>query len=158
MDATPEGKVLAWTEEAKYQFLLRIIAQLKEDGRPIRWERINMPGRTTKSLQNMWTKIKKAVDEIEKETASGTPAKTSAKKASSRGRPKKSILVQQDDDVDDDEEDNFAPIPLKLPKKRGYQGDDGSHAKRMKREEEYNEFARAIKNEDSTFEGLFSSY
>ncbi|KAL7922363.1 hypothetical protein ACQKWADRAFT_313251 [Trichoderma austrokoningii] len=42
---TPEKSHGAWTDAEKYQFLLRIVTQLKEGGRPIKWERINLPGR-----------------------------------------------------------------------------------------------------------------
>ncbi|POR37544.1 Uncharacterized protein TPAR_02259 [Tolypocladium paradoxum] len=63
-EVTP-GKALPWTDEAKFQFLLRIIAQLRDDGKTMNWARINMAGRTTKSLQNMWTKINKEISEIE---------------------------------------------------------------------------------------------
>lgn len=103
-----EGKVLPWTEEAKvsdlfcadplhalsnmppkqYQFLLRIVAQFKEDGKQINWSRVVMPGRTTKSLQNMWTKINKAVSDLEEKKGSGdseaaaTPTKRTATRKS----------------------------------------------------------------------------
>ena len=70
----------------KFQFLLRIVAQLKEDGKSINWQRLNMPGRTTKSLQNMWTKINKAVADLEETSGSGTtsPAKTPTKRTPTR--------------------------------------------------------------------------
>lgn len=66
----------------QYQFLLRVVAQLKEDGKSINWSRINMPGRTTKSLQNMWTKINKSVSELEEAQDGKSPAKP--KKLSTR--------------------------------------------------------------------------
>lgn len=50
----------------QYQFLLRIILQLKDDRETISWSRINMPGRTTKSLQNQWTKVQKQLAELDK--------------------------------------------------------------------------------------------
>jgi hypothetical protein len=54
------------------QFLLHIIAQLKGDNnKAISWNKINMPGRTTKSLQNMWTKINKTISEMEAASANG---------------------------------------------------------------------------------------
>jgi hypothetical protein len=67
---------------SQFQFLLRIVAQLKEDGRSIKWEKINLPGRTTKSLQNMWTKINKQIADFEAQENSGeaTPAKTPRKR------------------------------------------------------------------------------
>lgn len=92
-----QGKAGAWTEEAKVsiwlhsvfnrclsprlrllqqcQFLLHIIAQLKGDNnKAICWGKINMPGRTTKSLQNMWTKINKTIAEMEAAAANGEEA------------------------------------------------------------------------------------
>ncbi|KAM3511999.1 hypothetical protein MY11210_004325 [Beauveria gryllotalpidicola] len=56
----------AWTEEARYQFLLRIIGQLQRNGQTIKWDEINIPGRTQKSLQHQWAKIKSQVADLEK--------------------------------------------------------------------------------------------
>lgn len=86
-----EGKSSAWTEAAKFQLLLRIVAQLREDGKSINWTKVNMPGRTTKSLQNMWTKINKdilsLVEEGETpETPSKKPAATRKSFASAMNR------------------------------------------------------------------------
>lgn len=66
----------------QFQFLLRIVAQLKEDGRSIKWEKINLPGRTPKSLKNMWTKINKQIADFEAEEQNGepTPVKTPRKR------------------------------------------------------------------------------
>lgn len=74
---------------SQFQFLLRIVAQLKEDGKSINWQRLNMPGRTTKSLQNMWTKINKAVADLEENGGSGTSSatKTPTKRAATRKSP-----------------------------------------------------------------------
>jgi hypothetical protein len=47
------------------QFLLCIIAQFKGEGKSINWTKINLPGRTTKSLQNQWTKINKQIADFE---------------------------------------------------------------------------------------------
>lgn len=111
MDPTTQEKAAsAWTDEAKvrstlkpssldianrgchisysqFQFLLRIVAQLKGDGRGIKWEKINIPGRTPKSLQNMWTKINKQINEFEarEKGGEGSAAATSGKAARKRG-------------------------------------------------------------------------
>lgn len=58
----------------QFQFLVRIVAQLRESGRSINWQKIEMPGRTVKSMQNMWTKINKLIAEVEQES-SETPIK-----------------------------------------------------------------------------------
>jgi hypothetical protein len=117
-----EGKTLAWTEEAKYQFLLRIVAQFKEDGKTINWQRVTMPGRTTKSLQNMWTKINKAVAELEENDANGTPAPTPTKSAKKTATPRKTGGKKKTvtpEAADDDEETCMPAEDVKrTPKKR----------------------------------------
>ncbi|KAM3483258.1 hypothetical protein MY8738_003333 [Beauveria namnaoensis] len=79
----------AWTEESKYQFLLRIIGQFQRNGQSIKWDEINIPGRTQKSLQHQWAKIKSQVAELEK--AAGQPSDSStptkAKGRSSKKHP-----------------------------------------------------------------------
>ncbi|KAL6896409.1 hypothetical protein GGI43DRAFT_385942 [Trichoderma evansii] len=109
---TPEKPSAAWTDEAKFQFLMRIVAQLKEDGR-IKWEKINLPGRTVKSLQNMWAKLNKQMADIEAQENHGEPAPS--KTPRKRGPPKKTSKAVNfvngavDDDLD---------IKQKLLKKR----------------------------------------
>ncbi|KAL6807704.1 hypothetical protein GGI42DRAFT_351148 [Trichoderma sp. SZMC 28013] len=99
----------AWTEEAKFQFLLRIVAQLKGDGRGIKWEKINIPGRTVKSLQNMWTKINKQINDFEARENGGEDFVVVPAKPRKRGPPRKKDLAktagQGDEDVDDDNSD-----------------------------------------------------
>ncbi|KOS17545.1 hypothetical protein ESCO_002999 [Escovopsis weberi] len=154
---TPETRSNAWNEQAKYQLLLRIIAQTKEN-RPIKWDLINMPGRTTKSLQNMWTRINKEVQELEAQNegeGSGvaTPRKSSAKKSAGRGRPKKSDPIVPEEA--DDEED-VAPIPFKLASKKKRESlleDEVSDIKRMKTEDD-DVLLRAFKSEDGILDGF----
>ncbi|GAO18148.1 hypothetical protein UVI_02036690 [Ustilaginoidea virens] len=85
-----------------------------------------MPGRTPKSLQNMWTKINKTIAEMEQENGDATPVN----KPSRAGGPfqipilprkklptkSKSVADQVDGEyVEDDDE-----LPIKAtPKKRG---------------------------------------
>lgn len=87
MDRGSQGKQLAapistltHLTTTQVQFLLRIIAQYRADGKAISWSKIHMPGRTTKGLQNMWTKINKTIDELEQQAGGSTPA-TPVKKA-----------------------------------------------------------------------------
>lgn len=83
--APGEGGLAMLTLAKQCQFLLHIIAQLKGDGKAISWSKINMPGRTTKSLQNMWTKINKTIAEMEaaaSEGANTTSAKATRKSPS----------------------------------------------------------------------------
>ena len=57
-------------------FLLRVIAVTNEN-KAIPWSKINVPGRTKKSLQNMWTKINKELEEIRAQNESGEAAAAS---------------------------------------------------------------------------------
>ncbi|KAJ2972471.1 hypothetical protein NQ176_g7138 [Zarea fungicola] len=59
-----KGKASIWTEEAKYELLLRIIHHLKQN-KTINWSRIKMKDRTTKSMTNVWTKINKDIAELD---------------------------------------------------------------------------------------------
>ncbi|GAB0132504.1 hypothetical protein EsDP_00000938 [Epichloe bromicola] len=95
----PRGQ--PWTQEAKYQLLLRIIAQLREGGKPIDWQKIDLPGRTTKSLQNTWSLIKKSIDEFEERgEGEGNPPSKSAtpRKGPSKARAMAFEEAQEDDD------------------------------------------------------------
>ncbi|KAL7926671.1 hypothetical protein ACQKWADRAFT_309484 [Trichoderma austrokoningii] len=65
---TPEKSHGAWTDAEK----------LKEGGRPIKWEKINLPGRNVKSLQNMWTKINKQIRDLGAQDGDGEPAPVKA--------------------------------------------------------------------------------
>lgn len=67
---------------SQYQLLLRIIAQLREDGRTIKWDKINFPGRNVKSMQNIWTRINKQIADLDTQENNGepTPVKTPRKK------------------------------------------------------------------------------
>ncbi|KAM0261660.1 hypothetical protein ACHAQJ_002111 [Trichoderma viride] len=147
---TPEKLSGAWTEEAKFQFLLRIVAQLKEDGRTIKWEKINLPGRTTKSLKNMWTKINKQIADFEAQEKSGepTPVKTPGK----RGPPKKKSLMKMTDLEDDALDDEEVGIKRALLKKRAAEdfGDEVSVVgiKRTKVKAETNDAVRCKKEDD----------
>ncbi|KEY65551.1 hypothetical protein S7711_08231 [Stachybotrys chartarum IBT 7711] len=127
-DMSPEkgdSKAGAWTEEAKYQFLLRVVAQLKEDGKSINWSRINMPGRTTKSLQNMWTKINKSVSELEEAQDGTSPAKpkkvSTPRSTPSKKRTRESLVEGSKDDLDEKPFKkplkNIEPSPRKSVKK-----------------------------------------
>ncbi|RDA90863.1 hypothetical protein CP533_3226 [Ophiocordyceps camponoti-saundersi (nom. inval.)] len=114
-DETP-AKAGAWTDEAKYQLTLRIIAQLKEEGRTINWSRIVMEGRTTKSLKNQWTKMAKEIAELENMEKGGAGV----------GTPTKAKATRED-------------FPVKLPAKSagwiaangGHDSDDDTPKKRV---------------------------
>ncbi|KAG6028613.1 hypothetical protein E4U41_000630 [Claviceps citrina] len=122
--AAPEGgrKVQPWTDEAKFQLLLRIVAQLREGGRPIDWQKINIPGRTTKSLQNTWSLINKSIaafEEADKANGSGqdgggraSPAKNATPR---RKTPSKNKALAFHEAQDEDDED---PPKLVMPLKR----------------------------------------
>ncbi|VUC27211.1 unnamed protein product [Clonostachys rosea] len=85
----------AWTEEAK--FLLHIIRHLREKNRTINWSSIKMGERSTKSLQNQWTKVNKQLAELDAqlgESAPSTPNKATGKK----GKRVKSEAEYEDGD------------------------------------------------------------
>ncbi|KAM0484176.1 hypothetical protein ACHAPX_001595 [Trichoderma viride] len=142
---TPEKATSAWTDEAKFQFLLRVVAQLKEDGRSIKWEKINLPGRTPKSLMHMWAKINKQITEFETAESNGepTPVKTPRK----RGPPKKKTpkAMGLDNGAVDDDFD----IKQEFLKKRGAEdlGDEEPSAaiKKAKVRSEANDNVRVKK-------------
>ncbi|EJP69506.1 hypothetical protein CRV24_002927 [Beauveria bassiana] len=93
-----EAKSSAWTEEARYQFLLRIIGQLQRNGQSIKWDEINIPGRTQKSLQHQWAKIKSQVAELEK--AAGQPSDPSTP-TKAKAFPNNSPTTKEEFDEDD---------------------------------------------------------
>ncbi|KAG8425291.1 hypothetical protein J3458_002013 [Metarhizium acridum] len=102
-----DGKALPWTEEAKFQFLIRIVAQLRENGRSINWQKIDMPGRTVKSMQNMWTKINKMIAEVEAESGDAPITRPTPRKRT----PKRSKGTAASDDEDE------LSTPAKSPQK-----------------------------------------
>ncbi|KAK4068543.1 uncharacterized protein Triagg1_7191 [Trichoderma aggressivum f. europaeum] len=107
----------AWTEEAKFQFLLRIVAQLKGDGRGIKWEKINIPGRTVKSLQNMWTKINKQINDFEARENSGEDFVVVPAKPRKRGPPRKKDSAKTAGPGHDDLNDDSSDVKQKLLKR-----------------------------------------
>ncbi|EFY93455.1 hypothetical protein MAC_00693 [Metarhizium acridum CQMa 102] len=122
-----DGKALPWTEEAKFQFLIRIVAQLRENGRSINWQKIDMPGRTVKSMQNMWTKINKMIAEVEAESGDAPITRPTPRKRT----PKRSKGTAASDD--EDELSTPAKSPQKaVPQKRACTSRGGS-AKKLKK-------------------------
>ncbi|KAF4500891.1 hypothetical protein FAGAP_2906 [Fusarium agapanthi] len=118
----------AWTDEAKNELLLRIIAQLKPEGKSINWSEINMEGRTVKSLQNQWTFFNKKIEAFKAQSNDGSLPSTPAKKATSgrkRGpKPKKS---------GSDEEEAYE-TPKVTPRKRRAPKTPESESKAVKKE------------------------
>ncbi|KAL4723137.1 hypothetical protein ACLX1H_009627 [Fusarium chlamydosporum] len=109
--STPKAN--AWTDEAKNELLLRIIAQLKPEGKGINWNEINMEGRTVKSLQNQWTFFNKRIEALRQQSAD-SPAP--AKKTPGRKRGPKPKATKT---VGSDEEDEDYGSPKKsTPRKR----------------------------------------
>ncbi|KAL7916077.1 hypothetical protein GGI35DRAFT_18012 [Trichoderma velutinum] len=100
------------------QFLLRIVAQLKGDGRGIKWEKINIPGRTVKSLQNMWSKINKQINDFEARENSGEGFVVVPAKPKKRGPPRKKGSAKTAGQADEDLDDDSSDLKQKLLKKR----------------------------------------
>ncbi|KAF5666202.1 hypothetical protein FHETE_6324 [Fusarium heterosporum] len=113
MSDTAPPKTNAWTEEAKNELLLRIIAQLKPEGKSINWSEIHMEGRTIKSLQNQWTFFNKRMEAYKNNSADGITPATPVKKTPARKRTPK--LKKAADCEDDDE---FASPKNVTPRKR----------------------------------------
>ncbi|OAA81527.1 hypothetical protein LEL_01072 [Akanthomyces lecanii RCEF 1005] len=118
-----KGKASVWTEEAKYELLLRIIHHLKKN-RSINWASINMENRNTKSLTNQWTRIGKDIAaleglDVETDGATSTPKRGSATKR--KDAPKK----------EDDDETPETPV-----RKRGRSAAVKKERGTVKKEEE----------------------
>ncbi|KAG5992352.1 hypothetical protein E4U43_003806 [Claviceps pusilla] len=124
-------KPQAWTEQAKLQLLWRINTQLRDGGRPIDWNKINMPGRTPKSLQNTWFSIKKVMAELDEkektdgvgmdnDSVSGSPAKSATPRKRLPSKNKAMALKEAQDD--DDEDDKTALLKRKSEIEAGGKG------------------------------------
>ncbi|KJZ79883.1 hypothetical protein HIM_00597 [Hirsutella minnesotensis 3608] len=121
-DTEANGKPLPWTEETKIQLLLRIVAQFRDNGgKQINWSKIQMEGRTTKSLKGMWTKINKEISDLEAAQNEGTPIKPKTpvkrdrKKAADKPVEDAETLTVGGENGAMDEGDS----PKATPKKRG---------------------------------------
>ncbi|KAF5229365.1 hypothetical protein FANTH_14228 [Fusarium anthophilum] len=119
----------AWTDEAKNELLLRIIAQLKPEGKSINWSEINMEGRTVKSLQNQWTFFNKKIEAFKAQSNDGSSPSTPAKKATP-GR-KRGPKAKKGGDSD---EDNVYETPKVTPRKRRAPKTPESESKAVKKE------------------------
>ncbi|KAJ4011658.1 hypothetical protein NW752_008666 [Fusarium irregulare] len=141
--STPKGN--AWTDEAKCELLLRIIAQLKSDGKSINWNEIQMEGRTSKSLQNQWTAFNKRIDAI-KQTNLDSPPPPKKTPGRKRGPPKAKAAPKTPKHVGSDEEDedyNVTPRKRRVPKIEPGSESPESAAKAIKME-----FKDTIKSEN----------
>lgn len=66
----------------QYQFMMKIIGQLTANSSvPVNLGDIDMPGRTTKSLTHLWSKIK---NDAASASAGGAPTPTRAKKVTKK--------------------------------------------------------------------------
>ncbi|KAM0350280.1 hypothetical protein ACHAPU_003447 [Fusarium lateritium] len=113
MSDTALPKANAWTDEAKNELLLRIIAQLKPEGKGINWSEIHMEGRTVKSLQNQWTFFNKRIEVYRNNPADDSAPAIPVKKARARKRAR---MAKKAADSEDDNE--FASPKKVTPRKR----------------------------------------
>ncbi|KAF5963353.1 hypothetical protein FBULB1_13440 [Fusarium bulbicola] len=134
----------AWTDEAKNELLLRIIAQLKPEGKSINWSEINMEGRTVKSLQNQWTFFNKKIEAFKAQSNDGSAPSTPAKKATP-GR-KRGPKAKKGADSD---EDNVYETSKVTPRKRRAPKTPESESKAVKKELS----DAVVKNEDMEDDG-----
>ncbi|RWA04984.1 hypothetical protein EKO27_g10119 [Xylaria grammica] len=58
-DAGKDGGKGKWTEEEKNQFFLQLIGQAVAGGTKFTYQKVVLPGRTNKALQNFWEKLRK---------------------------------------------------------------------------------------------------
>ncbi|UZP40851.1 hypothetical protein NXS19_008667 [Fusarium pseudograminearum] len=118
MSDSSTPKTNAWTEEAKNELLLRIIAQLKPEGKSINWNEISMEGRTMKSLQNQWTAVNKKIDAIKQQTADAPSPPAKKTPGRKRGpKPKTPKIVGSDeDDGDYGSPKKVTPASAELPR------------------------------------------
>ncbi|CAJ0549604.1 Ff.00g032170.m01.CDS01 [Fusarium sp. VM40] len=98
MSDSTSGKTNAWTEEAKNELLLRIIAQLKPEGKGINWSEIHMEGRTVKSLQNQWTAFNKKMEAYKHGSTDGSTPSTPMKRTPARKRTPKAKKADSEDE------------------------------------------------------------
>ncbi|KAF5554319.1 hypothetical protein FPHYL_8463 [Fusarium phyllophilum] len=118
----------AWTDEAKNELLLRIIAQLKPEGKSINWSEINMEGRTVKSLQNQWTFFNKKIEAFKAQSNDGSSPSTPAKKATP-ARKRGSKVKKGGSD-----EEEVYETPKVTPRKRRAPKTPDSESKAVKKE------------------------
>ncbi|KAG5755478.1 hypothetical protein H9Q69_012210 [Fusarium xylarioides] len=118
----------AWTDEAKNELLLRIIAQLKPEGKSINWSEINMEGRTVKSLQNQWTFFNKKIEAFKAQSNDGSSPSTPAKKATP-ARKRGSKVKKGGSD-----EEEVYETPKVTPRKRRAPKTPDSEPKAVKKE------------------------
>ncbi|XXG98505.1 hypothetical protein Hte_004829 [Hypoxylon texense] len=127
----------AWTEGEQMSFLNQAILQLTKNGGHIKYNELNMPGRTAKSLSHRMENIRAQAAAYEKQNGQTVASPTGGKKNTAAGpktpptsptrtaRKQPSPRGSKLDDDEDDEEYKPGP-PAKRPRR--------SVAKRVKKE------------------------
>ncbi|TQV98725.1 hypothetical protein V2A60_007569 [Cordyceps javanica] len=113
-----KGKASVWTEEAKYELLLRIIHQLRQ-GRSINWSAIKMRDRNTKSLTNQWTKIGKDMAALEDLDDGAGAATLTPKKGTQASKRKVAIKNEEEDEPQTPVKRRARPATVKKEKSGG---------------------------------------
>ncbi|PHH72779.1 hypothetical protein CDD82_5803 [Ophiocordyceps australis] len=85
---------------------MRIVGQLRTDGASLNWSKINMEGRTTKSLQNQWCKMNKEIAGLAAESSSGPKTPNQPKSTPRKARAKKGDKKADDASVTPDAQGN----------------------------------------------------
>ncbi|KAK1641017.1 hypothetical protein BDP81DRAFT_504309 [Colletotrichum phormii] len=117
-EAAPAGaRVGAWTDAARFQLVLRVLATVLPEGKGVEWKNVSMEGRTTKALQGQWTAIVAQMRELntgENGEAPApkpkTPRKTAAKK--------KAVAAAEDDEEANGDQEGSEETKAVAPKKR----------------------------------------
>ncbi|CEJ84671.1 hypothetical protein VHEMI03544 [[Torrubiella] hemipterigena] len=84
-EASPKGATRAWTEEEKTGLLLRVIIQLTTHG-SIKWKEVHMPGRTAKSIEGQWTKVKTSLNTLKESMGLPVDVKSTPRKSPGMSR------------------------------------------------------------------------
>ncbi|KAF6842093.1 hypothetical protein CPLU01_00186 [Colletotrichum plurivorum] len=107
------GRVGAWTDAERVQFLLRVLKSAYSDGKGPDWKTISMPGRTTKALKHQWTSVAAQMRNLDIDGDEAAPAKP-------RATPKKRATKKTATKSSEGEEgDDATPKKPTTPRKRG---------------------------------------
>ncbi|KAF6837049.1 hypothetical protein CMUS01_05154 [Colletotrichum musicola] len=132
------GRVGAWTDAERVQFLLRVLKSAYSDGKGPDWKTISMPGRTTKALQHQWTSVAAQMRNLDIGGDGAAPAKPRAsmsastmltfntdfhlaapKKRATKKTATKSSEGEEGEEANDGEGDDATPKKPTTPRKRG---------------------------------------
>ncbi|RDW79490.1 hypothetical protein BP6252_04128 [Coleophoma cylindrospora] len=94
-----DRKKSPWTPEEKQRFLYQVLKQLGVETVTLDYDKFDMPGRTAKALQEMWSKTKKELvaaggNSVEGE-GSSAPTTPKRKKTTTEGSATKKLKTKK---------------------------------------------------------------